>query len=152
MKKQFAFLIPVFILVLFVASSCGKEDDPIVVKTKTQLLSQGTWKFKSATFAGSDVSSSIQSCQRDNILAFVSTGTGSADEGLTKCNMSDPQTNPFAWNFQSGETILFISTTLFTGGSSTFDLITLTETELVVSQGITVGPGPTRLIVVTFIH
>ena len=84
MKKQFAFLIPAFILVLFVASSCGKEDDPIVVKTKTELLAQSNWKFKSASAAGTDVSNlapPFDACRKDNILTFTAAGAGTVDEG-----------------------------------------------------------------------
>jgi hypothetical protein len=132
-------------------TGCGKDKDPAPAKTKTQLLTQSTWKFSSATVGGSDVSAFLQTCQKDNILTFASAGTGVVDEGATKCNAADPQTNPFTWNFQSSETVLFISATLFTGGSSTFNLITLTETQLVVSQNVTIS-GTTQNAVVTFIH
>ena len=149
MKKQyalpFAFLAAIIILV-----SCSKDPDP-VVKTKTQLISQSTWKFSGATVGGTDVSGALQACQKDNIMTFVSTGTGTVDEGPTKCNAGDPQTNPFTWNFQTNETILFISTTLFTGGSSNFTLVTLSETQLIVSQMVTIGGTPQNA-VVTFIH
>ncbi|MEP6700268.1 MAG: lipocalin family protein [Bacteroidota bacterium] len=146
MKKQFAVLALGFILIF---SSCSKDNTP--PKTKTQLLTQGSWKFKSATTGGTDFSSSLQACQKDNILIFVAAGgTGTVDEGPTKCNAGDPQTTPFTWNFQSNETILFISTVLFTGGNSNFTLVSLSETELVVSQDVTIGP--TRNVVVTFMH
>ena len=147
MKRLFLKKIACLLLLSAVLVSCKKSS----VKTKTELLTQGTWKFKSATVGGSDWSSNIQACQKDNVYTFVSNGTGSADEGPAKCNTGDPQTIPFTWNFQSAETILFISTTLFTGGSSTFNLVLISETELVVSQGIT-GPGPTFLVIVTFMH
>jgi hypothetical protein len=149
MLKQML-LISSFISITFI-SGCGKDKDPVPVKTKTQLLTQSTWKFSTATVGGSDVSAFLQTCQKDNILTFVAAGTGIVDEGLTKCNMADPQTSPFTWNFQSSETILFISATLFSGGSSTFNLVTLTETKLVVSQNVTIS-GTTQNAVVTFIH
>jgi hypothetical protein len=152
MKKQFVPLAVVFILAALIFSSCGKDDNVITLKTNTQLLTQGTWKFKSATIGGSDASASFQTCQKDNIMTFVAAGTGNVDEGTTKCSAGDPQTNSFSWNFQTSETILFISTTLFTGGNNTFTLVSLTETELILSQGISVGPGPIQLAVVTFIH
>jgi len=134
------------------AVSCGKDDDTPAPKTKTQLLTQATWKFKSATVGGTDYSSSLQACQRDNIYTFVANGTGTADEGATKCNAADNQTNPLTWNFASNETILFISVTLFTNTSNMFTLISLTETELVVSTVYTPIGGPSLTVVVTFQH
>jgi hypothetical protein len=151
MKKQLRFLF-VFITANFLLfSSCSKKDSTSVPKTKTQLLAQSTWKFKSATVGGIDYSASLQACQKDNILTFTTVGTGTVDEGLTKCNAADPQTSSLTWNFASGETILHVSATLFTGTGNDFTLISLTETELVVSIGYTNG-GPTILVVITFQH
>ena len=152
MKKQLAPLFAFFTAAFFLLASCQKDDNTPAPKTKTQLLTQATWKFKLATANGSDISSQLQACQKDNILTFLVAGTGTVDEGPAKCNASDPQTNPFTWNFASSETMLHISTVLFTGGSSDFTLVSLTETELVVSQGYTPGPGPSILMVVTFQH
>lgn len=151
MKKQIFTLLAAS--ALFFATSCNKEDDSIAVptKTKTQLLFQSTWKFSNATVGGTDVSAAIQPCQKDNILTFIAAGIGSVDEGPLKCNAGDPQTNSFLWSFSSGETVLNISTVLFTGGSNTFTIVSLTETQLVASQTITVGGTPQNA-VVTFIH
>ena len=119
--------------------------------SKTYYISQSTWRFSGATVGGADVSGFLQACQKDNILTFAAAGTGTLNEGATKCNAGDPQSTPFTWAFQSGETQLFISATLFTGGNSTFTLVTLTATQLVLSQVITVGGTP-QTAVVTFIH
>ena len=124
----------------------------IGLEVHTQLLTQSSWKFKTAFAGSSDISSSIQTCQKDNVLTFAVALSGTLDEGGTKCNAADPQTNPFTWTFKSSETILFISTTLFTGGSSTFTLVSLDENELVVSQVITPIGGPSFLATVTFTH
>ncbi len=131
--------------------SCQKNSTQITPPTKTQLLTSITWKFSSATVSGTDVSGYLQTCQKDNILTFQSVGTGSLDEGAAKCNSGDPQTNPFTWNFASNETVLHISTVLFTGGNSDFTIVSLTNTSLVVSQNITVS-GTTQNAVVTFVH
>ncbi|MFI5132717.1 MAG: lipocalin family protein [Chitinophagales bacterium] len=138
-------------IILFSSSlpACNKSSSHI--KTNTELLTQSTWRFSTATVGGTDVSAFLQTCQKDNILTFVSAGTGTLDEGATKCNSGDPQTTPFTWSLMSTETILHISTVLFTGGSSDFNIITLSETQLVVSQNITVS-GTTQNAVVTFIH
>ncbi len=154
MKKQFLFLLVLISTHAFIFSSCNKKDSPPppAPKTKTELLVLGTWKFKGATSGGSDISGALQACQKDNIMTFFTNGTGSVDEGPTKCNAGDPQTNPFSWNFASGETILHVSATLFSNTGNDFTLISLTETSLVVQ--ITYAPpiGPTFLVDLSFQH
>lgn len=148
MKKTLTLLFT--FLSLFILSSCEKDEDP-VIKTKTELITSFTWKFGTATVGGTDVSASLPTCQKDNIMTFTTAGTGTVDEGPTKCNAGDPQTNPFTWSFATNETVLNISTILFTGGSNTFNIIALNESQLVLSQTITVGGTPQNA-VVTFLH
>jgi hypothetical protein len=152
MKKQFAPLVLVFILAAFMFSSCGKDDNVITVKTNTQLLTQGTWKFKSATAGGSDASTYLQACQKDNTLTFVAAGTGTVDEGLSKCNSADPQTASLSWNFATGETILHVSVPLFANTGNDLTLVSLSETELIVSIGYAPPVGPIVLVTITFSH
>ena len=152
MKNQFAPLVAFFLMAIFIFSSCKKEDKITTTpQTKTQLLTQSTWKFSGATVGTNDVTPFIQACQKDNVLTFTAAGAGNVNEGALKCNSGDPQSTPLTWNFQNGETVLFISARLFTGGSSNFTLVSLTETQLVVSQIITVS-GSSQNAVVTFIH
>ena len=151
MNRRLSFLLS-FCLAAFLFS-CQKDatDNSNQNPTKAQLITSASWKFSMATVSGTDVSSLLQTCQKDNILSFQSAGTGSTDEGATKCNSGDAQSNPFTWNFASTETVLHISTVLFTGGSSDFSIVSLTSASLVVSQNITVS-GSTQNAVVTFIH
>jgi Ulp1 family protease len=151
MKKHIASFV-LFACIISISFSCKKKDNVVVPKTKTELLTQSTWKFKNATFGGTDVSTLLQTCQKDNIVTFLKTGLGSLSEGATKCTSTDPDTIPFIWNFQSSETMLFISAILFTGGSNSFNVVSLTETDLTLSQDIVIGIPPARTIVVNFIH
>lgn len=152
MKKQLFSLVSFFVASLFLFSSCSKDSDNPTPKSKTELISQGSWKFQSATVGGADASSMIQACQKDNVIVFAAAGTGTASEGATKCNAGDPDTVPFTWNFLNSETTLHISTVLFAAGSNDFSLVAVSETNLVVSQGFTFGGGPTQNVVVTFMH
>ena len=111
----------------------------------------GTWKFSDAKVNGASVASFLQTCQKDNILSFLAAGTGTAAEGATKCNASDPDSNPFDWSFQTNETVLFVSTPFFTGGSTTFTIVSLTETQLVLSQTITLSGIPQNA-EISFVH
>lgn len=133
------------------ADGCTGTKAFIVAATKKYYITQSTWKFSGATVGGVDASAFVQACQKDNILTFAAAGTGTLDEGATKCNAGDPQTTAFTWSFQASETQLFVSATLFTGGNSTFTLVSLSATQLVLSQVITLGGTPQNA-VVTFIH
>jgi hypothetical protein len=153
MKKQVSLLIVLFAANFFIFSSCNKNDyNPPAPKTKTQLLTQGSWKFKSATANGGDASGFLSACQKDNIYTFVAGGTGTADEGATKCNVGDQQTNSITWNFATNETILHINVSLFSNTSNDFNLISISGTELVVSTFYTPPVGPSVLVTITFQH
>jgi hypothetical protein len=140
-----------FLSMILVFTACKKDSDNNTPKTNTDLLVQGSWKFDNATVGGSDVSSLIQGCQKDNTLTFAAGGTGTLDEGATKCNSSDPQSSPFTWSFATNETVLHVSATLFTGGSSDFNIVTLNETQLVLSQNINIA-GTSQNAIVSFKH
>jgi hypothetical protein len=149
MKRLFTLLI-VSISMVFALSGCKKDKDetpPPAPKTKTELITQGNWKFSKAMMGSMDVSGMITGCQKDNTLTFQTTGNGTIDEGLSKCNDGDPQTNPFTWNFANSETVLHVSAVFFTGGTNDYNVVELTDTKLVGSQVIS---GQT--VTVTFVH
>ena len=148
MKKYPFFLAAALPVLLFLFSSCKKEDD--TPKTKTELLTQASWKYKSATVAGTPYNN-FNSCQKDNILSFSVSGNGAMDEGATTCNAGDPQSMPFTWVFQNGETLIQFSSPLYTNGDNTVTLVSVTETQLVLIIPITTL-GPTFLVEVTFEH
>jgi hypothetical protein len=152
MKKQIRLLFVLVAANFFIFSSCHKTDTPPAPKTKTQLLTQATWKFKSATAGGSDASGYLLACQKDNIYTFLAAGTGTVDEGLTKCNVADPQTTSLTWNFATNETILHVSAPLFSNTGNDFTLVSLTETVIVVSTYYTPLVGPSILVTITFLH
>jgi len=152
MRNLFVYLNTAFIASVFILSSCQKEDIIQVPKTKTQLLTQSSWKFKNAFASGTDISASLQACQKDNILIFATALTGTLDEGALKCNVADPQTASLTWSFLSGETVLRVSVPLFSGTGNDFTLVSLTETELVVSILYTPPVGPSIPITITFQH
>ena len=153
MQKKFPLIIASVLLLLIVISSCSKKNDEggQTNKTKTDLIAKSSWKFSDARVSGVSVAAFLDACQKDNIITFQSNGNGTADEGASKCDPGDPATNPFTWSFQNNETVLFISTPLFTGGNSTFTIVDLTETQLVVSQMISVS-GSSQNAEVTFVH
>ena len=144
---------PIVILAIsvLVFSACKKDSDNDKPKTNTDLLTQASWKFSSASASGfGDVSSQVPDCYKDNIYTFVADGTGSTDESTNVCSPSTA--GAFTWSFMNNETTLHVSTPLFTGGSSDFTIMTLNETNLIVSQTMTIAPLPPTAVEVTFVH
>lgn len=97
-----------------------KKDDPTPAKSKTELLTQHSWKLVSSTadtevdlndddISSKDLMSEKADCEKDDIITFSSTGspkTGSKDEGPTKCG-SD-QSTTFNWSFNDVESVIRI--------------------------------------------
>ena len=140
-----------FLSTIILFTACKKDSTNNKPKTNTDLLVQSSWKFDNATVSGIDISSQIQGCQKDNTLTFAAGGTGTLDEGATKCSSNDPQSSPFTWSFATNETVLHVSATLFTGGSSDFNIVTLNETQLILSQNIDIS-GTSQNAIVSFKH
>jgi hypothetical protein len=105
-----------------------KTPDPIVpAKTKTELLTQSSWKLTAVTvnptYNGFTEYSQMATCDTDNIYIFNTGGVLTLDEGASKCNPGDPQTGTDIWVFKTNETIITI-------GSLDHTILELTETIL----------------------
>ena len=150
-KKILYSAISIFFIGSFIVACKKNSDNNNTPKTKTELISASAWKFDNAKVSGVDVSGLLDDCDKDNTATFVSNGSGTVDEGPTKCNSADPQTVSFTWTFENNETTLQATAPLFPGGNGTFTIVTLTDTQLVVSQDITVS-GVTQNAVITFKH
>jgi hypothetical protein len=146
---------PFAILCLFTLGACEKEVDP--PPTNTQLLTQSSWKFQSASAAGTDITNNPQfvasfGCIKDDVITFSSSGSGSITEGTNVCSPTTA-TSTMAWTFQTNETQLSMSHGLFPGGSGLFTIETLSETTLKVSQNITIPPSTTAIpVIAVYVH
>ncbi len=151
-KRILAILISIS-ATLFLAS-CSKEgDNSPAAKTKTELITQGSWKYESGTYGGAAIPTSMSNCVLDNSMTFTST-TYTITEGAVVCSPTTATPSPQAWSFQSGETQLVLANTLIPGSTSgTFTIVTLNETNLVISQNVTIPPSPfSAPLVITFKH
>ena len=146
-KKKVCSLVLLLPAIVFTIA-CKKSSSS---KSKTEIITRSTWKFDNAKVAGTDISAFLDACDKDNTVLFAASGNGEADEGPSKCNAADPQTISFTWEFQSNETILHASAPLFPGGNGDFILITLTDSQLIVSQDILIS-GTTQNAVITLKH
>lgn len=92
-----------------------KEDDPAPApkkSDKTIFLTAGEWIFSSVKadppFDTVQRANTIPNCEKDNIFVFLTDGNGSEDEGVTKCEVSDPQNVGFKWSWENMESELMI--------------------------------------------
>ena len=136
-----------FSLLIIAALSCKKSSGSS--KTKTTYLTQTSWKIQSLGIDANkdgtvdyDITNSLTACQLDNIYTFKSDGTGTTDEGATKCNSTDPQTTPFTWAFKSNETIMSGNFGISNGDAN---ITTLNDTNFVLWRDTTYSATPVRL-------
>ena len=99
MKKQMGVLI---ISLLFV--SCTKNTkDPDWIAINTEILTSGIWQFSDYRyddgFSSIVTYASLPACRQDDQRKFNNDGTGEKNEGPTKCNSTDPQTQSVQWRF-----------------------------------------------------
>ena len=123
--------------------SCDKDNDGPTGPTRTELLTSSAWKYDNGgidqdkngtvdlTFEMTGV---VQPCHLDNTVVFMSNGSGTADEGATKCNIATPQTTAFNWSFTSNETMLHIGGPGLLGFGGSFKVNSITATQLSLSK------------------
>jgi len=153
--KKLSTLILSSLILLLAFSGCKKDKEDAAApapKTKTELLTKAAWKFDNAKMAGTDISNNAAlACYKDNVMVFNSSLGGTIDEGGNVCTNPAPPT--FTWSLLNTEAILNISAILLPGGTSNFTLVSVDETNLVVSQNVTIPPSPIALnVVLTFKH
>jgi hypothetical protein len=151
--KKLLFGLAASLFLLSALPSCEKGNDT-PAKTRTELLTQQSWKFSSASAGGTDVSAMVDDCYKDNVLTFTAASSGAGDGNVNEgANICAPSTaGTFTWTFQSGETELQVSATFFPGGSGNFEIVSLSETTLVLAQDMTIPPFPTTNVRVTLVH
>lgn len=140
-----------FTLICFVSfafGSCDKNDDP--PPSNTDHITRSSWKFSSAKAGGLDVTAQVPACFKDNTIVFLANGTGTISEGANVCSPASPAS--FTWTFQNNGSEINMSTPLVSGGSGVFTIVRLDETNLVVSQQMTIAPNPPTTVELTFIH
>ncbi|HAV26517.1 MAG TPA: hypothetical protein DCX01_10105 [Bacteroidetes bacterium] len=106
----------------FLAFQGCKEDEgtttaPATTKTKTELLTLSPWILTGLTVNPgiddgdgniiTDFYAESDACDNDDEEVFKADGTGSYNEGATKCDPNDEQElGTFMWSFNTGQTIL----------------------------------------------
>jgi len=104
-------------LAFLIVSSCKKEETKSETKSKTELLTAKAWKITAQTInpgvvvspnlpAVTDLFALYGPCQKDDTEKYNTGGTGVSDEGASKCDPTDPQSENFTWSFINNETQL----------------------------------------------
>jgi hypothetical protein len=115
-------LIITTVLVHFFTTSCKKDEaDPLPVLSKTDMLTNGPWQLTAAV-SDEDGNGTYEiddyvyfpECARDNRYTFQTNLLLELNEGATKCDPADEQTDFIDWNFANNETSLVIDNESFT--------------------------------------
>lgn len=145
-------------LFLCAAFSCNKTSDPIPTATKTDNISASSWTYENAGIdndrngtidvpLSSIAPSLVQSCKIDNMLTFKKDNTGTVDEGATRCNVTDPQTSAFNWNFADNETNLVVSNNIFALLNGKSKILALTSTNFSLTRDTVIAATSVALVV-----
>jgi hypothetical protein len=119
-----------------------------------ELITAAPWKLDAAYFDGNDDGNpdlplppgTIESCDADNIVTLRTDGTGTVDEGPTKCDAGDPQSFEIVWEFTDSEKSINIPGAGIAGLSGEAKILQLTSSKLRLSKTIT-DPMPATIIV-----
>lgn len=88
-------------ILLMILPCCEKQ--AAAADDKMTILTTGTWRltsYISYTITGIvDVYASYSDCRKDDLLSFNKDGTAEINEGPSKCDASDPQSQFIQWRF-----------------------------------------------------
>jgi len=118
----------------FSFSACGDDstEPSPSSNSNTDLLTSSAWIMTAGKIEPpivifgiefNDIYADMEDCDKDDELIFNTDFSGSEDEGATKCDPADPQSEAFTWAWASNETQIVYD-------STTFDVVSLTTTEL----------------------
>jgi len=96
-KKTFTLLASLLFALVFVGTSCKKDDE----KTTEDYLAAHDWKWTSIKLNESET---LDPCQFDDILTFHKDGTYHEDAGAEKCNVADSQEISGTWSVSTTTT------------------------------------------------
>lgn len=125
-------------LVSIAFTGCKKDDDN--EPDKTSLLTEKSWKMTAATIdpaidwfgTGTKITNlyaQFPACVKDDLIIFKKNGTVSFDEGGSKCDTNDPQTENALWSFNPAETVISITQD---GETESWKILELSANKLVV--------------------
>ncbi len=118
-----------FMFALLALVSCKKDEDSVKDK-----LTKDTWKLidsRSDNNADGELTadeSDIDDCEKDDINTFHTDGTYHREEGATKCDPADPDSEEWPWTLASDNKTLTIT---YDGVPIPFEITEITGSTLV---------------------
>ena len=94
--------------------SCSKDSSTNNTKSKTELLTQKTWKFEiygldeNNNGVIEESENNMMPCESDDVFTFHADGTGIFAGGTLQCTPGEPSTVDFNWSFMNNETELAV--------------------------------------------
>lgn len=103
---------------LLFTSSCNKDNEDKATPNREKLL-VGAWQMKSFTVDPaidwfgtgvlvSNIYAQLDACDKDDVTIFEANGVVKYDEGGSKCDPQDPQTETGTWTFNQDKTVLSV--------------------------------------------
>jgi hypothetical protein len=161
MKANVKNILGLFLIgvMVFGFNSCKDDDETPTTddtnKSKTEMLTSGSWLMESGTIAPSIVvdifgtkvtiatywellaalngSTTAEPCLKDNLMIFKTDSSVTLDEGASKCDPSDPQTEDGGnWLFEDNESKLTFTAFPYDPlkDPRTLEIIKLTSSEM----------------------
>ena len=137
--KTQLFALPLMVTALSTILSCEKNKEEPAVKTKSELITTGTWKLTAYTsnpaydwygngvFA-TNILAVLNPCEADGLDTYKPNGTVEINEGALKCDPADPQTSTESWQFTNNESKILYD------GFDEYELVELTMTTMRLQQ------------------
>lgn len=159
MKQQIK-TVAALLLSSFILFSCSKDNTGRNTKSKTDLLSSGSWKTVAYTISPaydwegtgvkiSDIYATFEPCRRDDIITFKPNGEVTEDYKTLCSDSGGDATDTFNWKFSNNETAL---TLIYNPGEeSNYKIVELSATTLKLSDTYT-EDGVTYTDTWTFSH
>ena len=133
MKPKIKMASLLLLLISAITFSCGKDDNVNTTKTKTELITMGTWKLIAYTSTpaydwygtgvyATNILAALHPCEADGFDTYKINGIVEINEGALKCNPMDPQTFTAPWRFADNETKIVYD------GTDEYELVELTAT------------------------
>ncbi|SRR5258708_5219796 len=111
------------------------------------LLTHSPWKYEKAGFDSDDdgvfdaLDPRIAGCEKDYRIIFRADGTGTLQEGVIKCRISDPDSLPFIWSFQNNDSTIYFE-------DQYYRIQALTDNRFEIYADQSLGGSNTRYIIV----
>jgi len=121
----------------FTFTACNDDDED--VQSKKEMITSKTWKLTTRSQVVTDstgnstTDNTIDACEMDDTYKFTSDNNFIRDEGATKCDPTDPQTETGTWALTDNDTKFTITSSGFTVPG---DLVEISNSKLVVKSSL----------------